>query len=123
MGVPTLIPMPVYFPANTAKLMTVVGTPAPNLGMGIAETGIRAEVRGSRHAAGWQLGAVEAVIPGKRLRHFRPDLNPSVCQIQGDVTPWARKASRANERPHFTTGSGNELRPLLRFHTPRITAV
>jgi hypothetical protein len=53
-GVPTLIPVPINLPANTGKPMSVLDTPPANLGMGVAETRIRAEVGGSDCAAGGQ---------------------------------------------------------------------
>ena len=54
-GIPTLVPVPINLPANTGKPMSVLGTPPANLGMGVAETRIRAEVGGSDYAAGGQL--------------------------------------------------------------------
>jgi hypothetical protein len=54
-GVPTLVPVPINLPANTGKPMSVVGTPSANLGMGVAETRIRAEMGGSDYATGGQL--------------------------------------------------------------------
>ena len=54
-GIPTFVPVPINLPANTGKPMSVLGTPPANLGMGVAETRIRAEVGGSDYAAGGQL--------------------------------------------------------------------
>ncbi len=54
-GVPTLIPVPVNFPADAGKASAVHGTPLANLGMGFGETPIRTKVSGSRHRPGRQL--------------------------------------------------------------------
>ena len=109
LGVPTLIPVPINLPTNTRKPMSVRGTPLANLGMGEAETPIRAEVGASHHLAAGQLRAMNAIIAGKTFRHLRPDLNESCIQIQGNVAPWTRETGGANERPNFATCSGNEL--------------
>ena len=55
--------------------MPVLCTPPANLGMGIAETRIRAEVSGSNHTTSGQLRAVNTVIAGKSFRYLCPDLD------------------------------------------------
>jgi hypothetical protein len=96
--------------------MPVLGTPPANLGMGLAEMRIRAEVRGRHHVAGGQLRAMNAVIASKPFRYLRPDLNQACVQKQGDMASWTRETGRANERPDFAARSRNELRQLLRLH-------
>ena len=53
-GVPTLLPMTINLPTNAGQPMSVHGTPVANVGVGVAKTRIRAEVRGRCHEASGQ---------------------------------------------------------------------
>jgi hypothetical protein len=54
-GVPAFVPVLVDLPTSAGKLMSVPSTPLANLGMGVAEPSIRAEVGSSHHATTGQL--------------------------------------------------------------------
>jgi hypothetical protein len=96
--------------------MSVLPAPLPNLGMGLAQTRIRAEVRLSGDAAGGQLRALNAVSAGEPFRYLRSDLNEPCVQIQCNMASRMRETGRANKGPHFATRRGNKLRQLLWLH-------
>jgi hypothetical protein len=115
-GIPTLFPVPINFPTNPGKPMSVLGTPLAKLGMGVTQACIRPEMGGRHDAACGQLRAMDTVITGKPFGYLRADFNQACIQIQSNVASRTREACRTNERPDFATSSGNELRQVLRWH-------
>ena len=116
-GIPTFLPVPINLPGNTRKPMPVSRAPLANRSMGFGKTRVGSKMDGGRHPARWQPGALHPVVAGKRLRHFRPNLDaPLRIQIQGHMASWPRETCVTNERPDFPASRGNKLRQLSRSH-------
>ena len=85
--------------------------------MRLGKASVGAKVGGSHHTACGQLGTMNPVIAGKRLRYLGSRFDCSFrIRIQRQMAPGSRQAGGTDEAPNLTASCRNEPRQLFRPH-------